>query len=112
MEAKHEPTKLSRTISTKVTNSEDEQIRGYAEAQKCELSAFVRRTLLAAVEGKTLRPADVMHLEIFVRTVEAWLEQGERFTVKKFREICGMVTAKSGVQRKPSGNGTGPDAQA
>jgi hypothetical protein len=41
-----------------------------------------------------------MHLEIFVRTVEAWLELGGQLTVEQFRQICGIVTAKSAAPEK------------
>lgn len=94
--------KLTCTISTKLTKAEDERLRAYAEAQGYELSSFVRATLLAAVQGKSLRPPSVMHLEIFVRTVEAWLESGNQFSLERFREICHFVTAKSSMPVKPS----------
>lgn len=110
MEVNHETTKLIRTVSTKVTESEDQRIRAYAEAQGYELSSFVRGTLLAAVDGKALRPVNVIHLEIFVRTVEAWLEMEDRFTIEKFREICAMVTAKSSVPLNANNNGVAKDA--
>jgi hypothetical protein len=110
MEVNHDTLKLTRTLSTKVTESEDQRIRAYSEAQGYELSAFVRRTLVAAVEGKALRPVNVMHLEIFVRTMEAWLEMKDRFTLENFREICAMVTAKSNAPPKPVSNGMEKDA--
>ena len=94
--------KLTCTISTKLTKAEDERLRAYAEAQGYELSSFVRATLLAAVQGKSLRSPSVMHLEIFVRTVEAWLELGNQFGLEKFREICQIVTAKGSIPLKPS----------
>lgn len=97
MEVTHDTSKLTRTLSTKVTEGEDQRIRAYAEAQGYDLSTFLRRTLLSAVEGKALRPLNAIHLEIFVRTVEAWLETRDRFTLENFREICAMVTAKSNV---------------
>jgi hypothetical protein len=94
--------KLTCTISTKLTKAEDERLRAYAEAQGSELSTFVRATLLAAIQGKSLRSPSVMHLEIFVRTVEAWLELGNQFSLEKFREICQIVTAKGSMPLKPS----------
>ena len=110
MEVNHDTSKLTRTLSTKVTESEDQRIRAYAEAQGYELSALVRRILLAAVEGKALRPVNVMHLEIFVRTVEAWLEMKDHFRLEDFREICAIVTAKSNAPLKPLSNGMEKDA--
>jgi hypothetical protein len=110
MEVNHDTLKLTRTLSTKVTESEDQRIRAYSEAQGYELSAFVRRTLVAAVEGKALRPVNVMHLELFARTVEAWLEMKDRFTLENFREICAIVTAKSNAPLKPVSNGMEKDA--
>jgi hypothetical protein len=103
--------KLACTISTKLTKAEDQRVRAYAAAQGYELSSFVRGTVLAAVEGKSLRPHSVMHLEVFVRTVEAWLELGDQFTVEKFRQICAMVTAKSNAPVKPVSNGLDKHAQ-
>jgi hypothetical protein len=94
--------KLACTISTKLTHAEDQRVRAYATAQGYELSSFVRGTILAAVEGKSLRSPAVMHLEIFVRAVEAWLELGNQFNLEKFREICQIVTAKGSMPLKPN----------
>lgn len=88
--------KLTCTMATKMTDAEGEQVRAYAAAQGYEeVSSFIRATLRAATEGKSLRSPAVMHLEIFVHTVEAWIEAGGQLTVEKFREICGMVVAKT-----------------
>jgi hypothetical protein len=103
--------KLAYTISTKLTKAEDQRVRAYAAAQGYDLSSFVRGTVLAAVEGKSLRSPAVMHLEVFVRTVEAWLELGEQFTVEKFRQICATVTAKSNAPVKAVSNGLDKHAQ-
>lgn len=85
--------KLTRTISTKVTEAEDERIRAHARAHGCEVSALVRETLLAQLEGQALRSSADMLLELFALTMEASLERGEGFTVEHFRELCREVHA-------------------
>ena len=84
----HGTERLTRTVSTKVTEAEDAHIRAFAAAQGIELSAFVRLTLLAAVQGKSLQPPSVVMLELYKRSMAALLRLGDAFTEADFLRIC------------------------
>jgi hypothetical protein len=75
-----------------VTLEEEAAIRTVAARLGLDVSTFVRRAVLHELSDEPIDPAEAM-LDLFVRTVEAWLNQGEAFTVDRFREICAEVKA-------------------
>jgi hypothetical protein len=84
---------LSRTIGGKVTPEEEAAVKAMAARLGMDVSAFVRRAVLHELSDEPVDAAEAM-LDLFMRTMEAWLELGERFNIERFRELCAEVKAQ------------------
>jgi hypothetical protein len=87
-----EPNLRNRTLSGKFTVSEEASVKGTAARLDLDVSAFVRRAVLHELSDEPVDAAEAM-LQLFVRTMETWLESGDAFTVDRFRALCAEVKA-------------------
>lgn len=87
-----------RTVSTRVTEDEEQAIKTEAERLGVDVGTFVRRSVLHELQDGPIDAAEAM-LELFVRSMEASLELGEDFTVKKFRKLCAEIKSRNGNRK-------------
>jgi hypothetical protein len=87
-----------RTVSTRVTEEEELAIKTEAARLGTDVGSFLRRSVLHELQDGPIDASEAM-LELFVRTMEASLELGEDFTVKKFRKLCAEIKSRNGARK-------------
>ena len=92
------PNSRTSTITAKVTADEEAEVKAAAARLGMDVSSFVRRSVLHELQDGPIDASETM-LQLFVRTMEASLELGEDFTVKKFRKLCAEVKARNGTRK-------------
>jgi hypothetical protein len=92
----------TRSITAHVTPEEEQEVKEAAARLSIDVSAFAYRALRHELSDAPIDASEAM-LELFIRTVEASLELGDQFNVKRFRQLCAEVkaecVAKTSTQR-------------
>jgi hypothetical protein len=83
---------LTRSLGTKMTAAEEAKVKATAARLDLDVSAFLRRAALHEVSDEPVDASEAM-LQLFVRTMEAWLESPDAFTLDRFRALCAEVKA-------------------